>query len=118
MISIDMTGMPIQTTLDCGSETAVVYGLVNVLWYITYMSKCLVNHEYIYNSEEFSPNLPVDEVPAHCFLHSIHNTVIDCGWLNLCLQWGDNIIVTWEEGEGIYNPSNPEHWYVHLLCRL
>ncbi|KAF8493812.1 hypothetical protein JB92DRAFT_2749807 [Gautieria morchelliformis] len=69
-------GMPIQTTSDCGSETTEVYGLANELW------------------EAFSPNLPIGKVPAHCFLQSMHNITIECGWLSLQLHlWHPSVCV-------------------------
>ncbi|KAF8586876.1 hypothetical protein K439DRAFT_1646069 [Ramaria rubella] len=74
-------GMPIQTTMDYGSETTEVYGLANAL------------------CEAFLPDLPVDEVPAHRFLRSVHNVTMEQGWLNLCLQWGDNVVTVWQQGE-------------------
>ncbi|KAG2030973.1 hypothetical protein BDR03DRAFT_936513 [Suillus americanus] len=76
-------GMPIQMTTDCGSETTEVYGFANAL------------------QEHFSPHLSLDELPAHKFLRCIHNTTIECGWLHLRLQWGDNVKVFWEAGSGI-----------------
>ncbi|KAF8573556.1 hypothetical protein K439DRAFT_1649981 [Ramaria rubella] len=85
-------GMPIQTTTDCGSETGRIYALVNAL------------------REYFSPDLCVDGLPAHLFMRSIHNTTIERGWLRLRLQWGDNIKVHWEAGDGIYDPSDPRQY--------
>ena len=100
---IDMVGMPIQTTSDCGSEMTEIYGRASVC------GSLACSQLIIYNSEEFSPNFPIDEVLAHQFLRSIHNTTIEWGWFNLCIQWGDNVVVAWEEREGIYNPSNSDH---------
>ena len=80
--------------------------------YGMYMGPEIYHHEYLHNvsyREAFSPALPIDEVPAHCFLRSVHNITIERGWLNLQLQWGDNIVIAWDQGEGVYNPSNPKH---------
>jgi len=58
--------------------------------------------------EAFSPDLPVTELPAHLFVESIHNTPIERGWLRMRLQWGDNVIVFWEAGRDLYNPTDPD----------
>ncbi|KIK73679.1 hypothetical protein PAXRUDRAFT_177767, partial [Paxillus rubicundulus Ve08.2h10] len=79
------SGMPLPTTTDCGSETTQVYGFVNAL------------------REHFSPHISTDELPAHWFLQSVNNITIECGWLQLRLQWGDNIKVFWEAGCDVYN---------------
>ncbi|KAF8531361.1 hypothetical protein JB92DRAFT_2692108, partial [Gautieria morchelliformis] len=87
-----MTGMPIQITMDCSMETTTVFSMANAL------------------REYFSPELSTNEVPAHKFLKSVHNTTIEQGWLQLHLQWGDDVKVFWEAGNGIYNSSNPEQY--------
>ncbi|KAF8486785.1 hypothetical protein DFH94DRAFT_796573 [Russula ochroleuca] len=85
-------GMPMQSTTDCGSETTLMYALASAL------------------REYFSPNLDLDELPAHVFVKSLHNITIERGWLRLCLQWGDNVKVFWEAGSEIYNPTNQHHY--------
>ncbi|KAF8580104.1 hypothetical protein K439DRAFT_1648289 [Ramaria rubella] len=85
-------GMPIQTTTDCGSETTVVYGLANAL------------------REAYLPDLPIEEVPTHRFLKSIHNITIERGWLCTRLQWGENVKIYWEEGNDVYDPTNPHQY--------
>ncbi|KAF8572786.1 hypothetical protein K439DRAFT_1665947 [Ramaria rubella] len=85
-------GMPIQTMTDCGSETTIVYGLANVL------------------REAYSPDLPIEEVPAHRFLKSINNITIKRGWIRTRLQWGENVKIHWEEGNGVYDPTNPQQY--------
>ncbi|KAF8498935.1 hypothetical protein JB92DRAFT_3219068 [Gautieria morchelliformis] len=87
-----LRGMPIQTTTDCGTETITVFGMANAL------------------REYFSPELSTNEVPAHKFLKSFHNMTIERGWLQLHLQWGDDIKVFWEAGNGLYNSSIPEQY--------
>ncbi|KAF8583051.1 hypothetical protein K439DRAFT_1647366 [Ramaria rubella] len=77
-------GMPIQLTMDCGSETKM-YGFATAL------------------HEAFSPELTITELLAHVFLQSIQNTTIEPGWLCLWLQWGDNIKVIWQEGVEKYD---------------
>ncbi|KAF8579866.1 hypothetical protein K439DRAFT_1648370 [Ramaria rubella] len=73
----ELGGMPIQSTTDCGSETTVMYGFASTL------------------HEAFSPELPITELLAHLFMPSICNTTIECGWLQLHLQWGDNVKWLW-----------------------
>ncbi|KIK79428.1 hypothetical protein PAXRUDRAFT_161324, partial [Paxillus rubicundulus Ve08.2h10] len=78
-------GMPLQTTTDCRSETTQVYGFANAL------------------REHFSPHISTDELPAHRFLRSVNNITIERGWLQLHLQWGDNVKVFLEAGCDVYN---------------
>ncbi|KAG1725924.1 hypothetical protein EDB19DRAFT_1914861 [Suillus lakei] len=88
----EIGGMPLQTTTDCGSETTEVYGFATAL------------------REFFSPNLSTDELPAHQFLKSVHNIMIERGWLRVRVQWGDNVKVFWEAGEEIYNNMDPRQY--------
>ncbi|KAG6372147.1 hypothetical protein JVT61DRAFT_8557 [Boletus reticuloceps] len=85
-------GMPLQTTTDCGSETTQVFGLANAL------------------REEFAPEYSANDLPPHRFLRSVKNIVIERGWLRVRLQWGANVKIWWEEGEGIYNSTDPLHY--------
>ncbi|KAJ3994232.1 hypothetical protein F5050DRAFT_1800803 [Lentinula boryana] len=84
-------GIPIQMTTDCGSELVTVYGFANVL------------------REEFASDLPINALPPHKFLQSIHNITIECGWLRLRLDWGENVKIFWDAGSGIYNSSDMRH---------
>ncbi|KIJ41027.1 hypothetical protein M422DRAFT_172686 [Sphaerobolus stellatus SS14] len=86
-------GMPIQSTTDCGSETTQIYGIVNAL------------------QELLQLELPLDEIPAHRFLKSVHNIMIERGWHRLHIQWGDTVAYEWNMGiiSGIYNPDLPHH---------
>jgi hypothetical protein len=59
----------------------------------------------------FSPDIPIDEVPAYRFLNSVNNIVIERGWFRFRVQWGDNLVVFWQAGEGIFNPLDPDHRY-------
>ncbi|KIJ36436.1 hypothetical protein M422DRAFT_179437 [Sphaerobolus stellatus SS14] len=83
-------GMPVQTTTDCGSETGRVFGIAYAL------------------REVFSPDL--EGLPAHRFLKSVHNTTIERGWLQLRLQWGDNVKDIWDEGVTIYDPTDARQY--------
>ncbi|GJJ06727.1 hypothetical protein Clacol_000923 [Clathrus columnatus] len=91
-----LEGMPVQMTTDCESETGRIFGLVNTL------------------RETFAPHLGEDAPPAHRFLHSVNNITIERGWLQLRLQWGDNVKIYWEAGEGIYHPQDLKHFSVAL----
>lgn len=97
-------GMPIQTTTDCGSETGDVYGLTNALRY-ELLNDLTLWTDHLVCRETFS-DLPIDELPAHRFLKSVHNITIEKGWLRLRLEWGDNVHVFWNAGMHLYNPDN------------
>ena len=86
--------MPIQSTTDCRSKTTDLYGFAQAL------------------HEAFAPHLDIDELLAHIFMKSIRNITIEHGWLQLQLQWSDNMKVFWDVGAGIYNPSDPDQKYV------
>ncbi|KAK7434314.1 hypothetical protein VKT23_020264 [Stygiomarasmius scandens] len=91
-------GIPVQFTTDCGSETSMLYGLVNAL------------------REIFHPDCPIDQLPAHVYLRSVHNISIERSWLRLRLDFGDNAIIFFRKGidDGIYNPTDEDHF---LLCQ-
>jgi hypothetical protein len=72
-----------------------------------------VDLPYFYR-EIFSPNLPTDELPAHCFLKSVYNITIEHGWLCVQVQWGDNVKIFWEAGEEIYNDMDPHQQYIYI----
>ena len=62
----------------------------------------------------FASEIPADELPAHVYLRSIRNIVIERSWLRLRLAFGNNAVVVFKRGisEGIYNPHNANHLYV------
>ncbi|KIJ33865.1 hypothetical protein M422DRAFT_264157 [Sphaerobolus stellatus SS14] len=92
--------LPIQTTTDCGLETTMIYGLATALW------------------EAFFPEFPVNEIPAHCFLRSIHSITIERGWSQLKFQFDANVDEFWDRGiiEGIYDAYDEQH--IALACSL
>ncbi|KAF8591821.1 hypothetical protein K439DRAFT_1656506 [Ramaria rubella] len=92
----EVVGMPIQSTMDCGSEMMKMYGFA-------YALRLLLQPLSGANREAFAPELPISELPAHKFLCSISNTTIEWGWLHFRLQWGDNVKVIWQEGVEKYN---------------
>jgi len=105
--------LPLQSTTDCGSETAQLYGLANALWFMLSLSIHLLS-ESVLNlliSEIFHPDFDLAELPAHVYLCSVHNISIECSWLHLRLNLGDNAVLVFEKGknEGIYNPDDPQH---------
>jgi hypothetical protein len=103
-----LTAMPLQTTTDCGSEITQVYGFANALRYVFLLHSTLVSPlTKLILREYFSPHLSTDELPAHHFMQSVNNITIECGWLHLCLQWGDNVKVFWEVGHEVYNDMDP-----------
>ncbi|KIK59296.1 hypothetical protein GYMLUDRAFT_60215 [Collybiopsis luxurians FD-317 M1] len=91
-------GIPTQFTTDCGSETTMLFGLMNAL------------------REIFHPESPLEELPAHIYLRSVHNISIERSWLRLRLDFGDNAVIFFNRGieEGIYNPHDPDHY---TLCQ-
>jgi hypothetical protein len=98
--------MPLLMMTDCGSELTALYGFANALRSVfahTFHSFLNSSHR-----EAFSPDLPVTVLPAHLFFKSINNTTIERGWLRMRLQWGDNVIIFWEAGRDIYNPTDPD----------
>lgn len=67
---------------------------------------------------EFScPDISSTDVPAHRFLKSVHNIVVERGWLRLRLVWGDNVYIEYAKGVdlGIYNENDVVHWCVCLM---
>jgi len=87
-------GMPLQSTTDCGSETTGSYALANLL------------------REFFKPDISSADVPAHRFLRSVHNIVIERGWLRLRSVWGDNVCLEYMQGveNDIYDESDGIHY--------
>ncbi|KAG8979807.1 hypothetical protein FRB90_007903, partial [Tulasnella sp. 427] len=73
-------GIPNQTASDRGSETTKVYGLGTAL------------------REIFVGEIAADDAPAHIYLRSVHNIVIERGWLRLRLEWGDAVAEFYDRG--------------------
>ncbi|EDR05062.1 uncharacterized protein LACBIDRAFT_303846 [Laccaria bicolor S238N-H82] len=87
---VELEGMPLQSTTDCGLETTLMFGLANAL------------------REQFSPELnEVNIGPAHCFMKSVHNITIERGWNQVHNKWGTNIKMFWENSAEVYDSSNP-----------
>ncbi|KIK51884.1 hypothetical protein GYMLUDRAFT_78053 [Collybiopsis luxurians FD-317 M1] len=73
-------GIPTQFTTDCGSETTALLGPMNAL------------------REIFHPECSLEELPAHIYLRSVHNISIECSWLRLRLDFGDNAVLFFNRG--------------------
>ncbi|KAJ7574148.1 hypothetical protein C8J56DRAFT_803433, partial [Mycena floridula] len=90
-------GIPIQFTTDSGSETTILYGLISALRQILF-TEC-----------------PLEELPAHVYLHSVHNISIERSWLRLRFDFSDNAVLCFENGiaAGIYDPEDQDQY---TLC--
>lgn len=100
-------GMPLLMVTDCGSEKTALYGFTCDLRCELDASICLLLINILYR-EPFSPELHLSNFKAHHFTKSIHNITMEWGWLQMGLQWGNNVIVFWEAGQDIYDPNDTE----------
>lgn len=64
-----------------------------------------------YSRDFFRPDIDSNDVPAHRFLRSVHNIVIERGWLRLRSLWGDNVYLEYMKGieAGLYDENNEVH---------
>ncbi|KAG6866887.1 hypothetical protein C0993_007386 [Termitomyces sp. T159_Od127] len=87
-------GICVQFNTDLGSETTVIFGIVNAL------------------REKYHPELDNDIIPAHRYLPSTRNVAAEQNWLQLRVKFGDTAVLAYRKGEddGIYNPTNPKHF--------
>ncbi|KAJ6632401.1 hypothetical protein B0H10DRAFT_2159630 [Mycena sp. CBHHK59/15] len=87
-------GIPLQTTTDCGSETTVLYGIVNTL------------------RKTFHPDIDSEELPPHMYLRSVHNISIERQWLRLRLDFGDSSVLNFNQGiaDGKYRSSDANQY--------
>ncbi|KAJ3782569.1 hypothetical protein GGU10DRAFT_396781 [Lentinula aff. detonsa] len=105
-------GFPIWACVMCGQGNGSAYGkLLGTCSLSLFMSMVLVTVYGFANAlrEEFASDLPIDALPPHKFLQSIHNITIERGWLRLRLDWGENVKIFWDAGSGIYNSSDTQH---------
>ncbi len=63
-------------------------------------------------AREAYSDLDIDILVAHRYLQSIYNITIERGWLRLRIEWGDNVRVIWENGNGLFDPMNSADKYV------
>ncbi|KAJ7816284.1 hypothetical protein B0H14DRAFT_3744049 [Mycena olivaceomarginata] len=87
-------GVPLQTTTDCGSETTLLYGIVNAI------------------RDMFHPGLGEAQIQAHNYLRSVHNIAVERTWLRLRLDFGDTAVLNFNQGVADlkYNSDDPGHY--------
>ncbi|KAJ7139308.1 hypothetical protein C8R44DRAFT_605998 [Mycena epipterygia] len=87
-------GVPLQKTTDCGSETTLLYGIVNAI------------------RDIFHPDLAEAGVQAHTYLRSVHNISVERTWLRLRLDFGDTAVLNFNQGiaEGLYDSNDPDQY--------
>jgi len=104
-----VVGIPLQTSVDCGSETVQMFGLANALRCVHSLLTifALLN---VKSREIFNPEIPIAELPAVRYMRSVHNVGIERSWLRLRLQWGDNAVKTYLDGreQRIFDEDNPD----------
>ncbi|KIJ43852.1 hypothetical protein M422DRAFT_60274 [Sphaerobolus stellatus SS14] len=88
--------IPIQMTTDCGSETVWMFGFQIAL------------------REGAAPQIDSEVFPAHKYIKSVHNTVIEAFWHWLLEKLGYNIKdhILQGQNENIFNPINPIHIHI------
>ena len=76
-----------------------------MFWHI---QSVFTRHSYSLCREIFHGDIDLEDLPAHVYLHSVHNISIERSWLRLRLEWGDNAVLVFNKGvdDGIYNPNN------------
>ncbi|KAF7346248.1 hypothetical protein MSAN_01851900 [Mycena sanguinolenta] len=87
-------GVPLQTTTDCGSETTLLYGIVNAI------------------RDIWHPELAEAGIRAHNYLRSVHNITVERTWLRLRLEFGDAAVLVFNKGieDLVYNKDDPDHY--------
>ncbi|KAF7362207.1 hypothetical protein MVEN_00566900 [Mycena venus] len=87
-------GVPLQTTTDCGSETTLLYGIVNAI------------------RDMFHPGLKEAQIQAHNYLRSVHNIAVERTWLRLRLEFGDTAVLNFNQGiaDLKYDNADPDHY--------
>ena len=102
--------MPPQFATDCGSETTQLYGLVNSLRYLLklHFILSLSHFQFCCYRAPLFPEYDGETLPAHSYVRSVHNIVIEWSWLCLHLDWGNNAVLVFNDGitERKYNPDN------------
>ncbi|KAJ7588452.1 hypothetical protein C8J56DRAFT_785885, partial [Mycena floridula] len=109
-----VTGIPIQFTTDCGSETTILYGLISALRYILSSQSTLGSTDR-HADKFYSPSV-LWKSCQHMFICSVHNISIERSWLRLRLDFGDNAVLCFENGiaAGIYDPEDQDQY---TLCQ-
>jgi hypothetical protein len=110
----------LQFSTDCGSETTVLYGLVNALRCViltTVYTVSLTNH---HPRVRFHSDYDNSILPAHVYLRSVHNISIERSWLRLRLDFGDNVVQAFLNGvkDGYYKPHDTNEQYASICLIL
>ncbi|KAJ7920649.1 hypothetical protein B0H13DRAFT_1605235 [Mycena leptocephala] len=87
-------GVPLQTTTDCGSETTLLYGIVNAI------------------RDMFHTDLAEARILAHNYLRSVHNIAVERTWLRLRLDFGDTAVLNFNQGiaDLKYDNNDPDQY--------
>lgn len=87
------------------------YGLANALRYVYILTGFWHKSNSSSSSELFGPDFDSEESPAHRFLRSVHDIVIERGWFRLRIRWGDNMVIFFNRGieTGVYHQDNIQH---------
>lgn len=72
-----LPGIPNQTASDHGSETTQVYGIASALRSVTEINSLLSLPNMFIFREIVAAEIPEDDAPAHVYLQSVHNIVIE-----------------------------------------
>ncbi|KAG6835988.1 hypothetical protein H0H93_012470 [Arthromyces matolae] len=69
------------------------------------------NRQNIIIGEIFDPDNDLQEHPAHIYLRSVHNIVVERSWGHLQIGWGKNAVSVFEQGEidGWFDATNANH---------
>ena len=104
-----MTGVPLHANTDCGSETTLLYGIVNAFRYVCRVG--VGNTTFTYVSDYFHPELNAAGLAAHKYLRSIHNIAVERSWKFMRYDFGDNAVLVFQQGiaDGIYDEMDPDH---------
>ncbi|KAG6875385.1 hypothetical protein C0993_009499, partial [Termitomyces sp. T159_Od127] len=81
--------IPIQLCTDCGSETTLLYSLQNAL------------------CEIFHSDIELNELPAHIYLLSVNNIVVERSWGHLQLDW--EALLSGDNGP-VKSANDARHW--------
>ncbi|KAJ7149435.1 hypothetical protein C8R43DRAFT_1088198 [Mycena crocata] len=87
-------GVPLQSTTDCGSETTLLYGIVNAI------------------RDMFHSELAAAGIQAHTYLRSVHNISVERTWLRLRLDFGDSAVLNFNQGvmDGKYDSDDLQQY--------
>jgi hypothetical protein len=60
--------------------------------------------------ERFGPEFDNAILPAHVYLRSVHNILVERGWVRTRFDFTNNVLVFYKAGidSGKYNPDDPD----------